>query len=87
MTVVLFLILIFATFMIIALVTWLALAPIIVFHSVFGSLTGFIFIPLRPPILSALLMLCHPHHHLLNGIIVWATFVAPAYWLFFVEAF
>jgi hypothetical protein len=48
MTVVLFLILIFATFRIVALVTWLAQAPIIVIHSVFESLTGFVFLPLCP---------------------------------------
>jgi hypothetical protein len=70
MTVVLFLILIFGTFWIVALVTWLALAPIIVIHNVFGSLTDFVFLPLRLPVMSALLMLRHPHHHLFSGIIV-----------------
>jgi hypothetical protein len=28
-------------------------APVVVIHNVFGSLTGFIFLPLRPPVLSA----------------------------------
>jgi hypothetical protein len=87
MTVVLFLILIFATLRIVALVTWLALAPVVMIHNVFGSLTGFVFLPLCPPVLSALLMLHHPHHHLLSGIIVWTTFVAPASRLYFVKVF
>jgi hypothetical protein len=69
---VLFLILIFATFRIVALVTWLALAPVVVIHSVFGSLTGFVFLPLRPRVLLALLML---RHHLLSGIIVFSIIV------------
>jgi hypothetical protein len=70
MTVVLFLTLMFATFRIVALVTWLALAPTGVIHSVFGSLTGFVFLSLRPPVLSALPMLLRPRCHLLSGIIV-----------------
>jgi hypothetical protein len=70
MTVVLFLILIFATFRIVTLVTWLALAPIAVIHNVFGSLTGFIFLSLRPLVLLDLLMLRHPRRHWLSGIIV-----------------
>jgi hypothetical protein len=87
MTVVLFSIMIFATFSIVALVTWLTLAPVVVIHNVFGDLTGFVFLPLRPPVLSALLMLRPPRRHLLDGIIVWATFVAPACRLYFVEVF
>jgi hypothetical protein len=87
MTVVLFLILIFATFSIVALVTWLALASIIVIHNVYGSLTSFIFLPLHPPVLLALLMLHPPRCHLLSGIIIWATFVAPVYRLCFVDVF
>jgi hypothetical protein len=47
MTVMLFLILIFAIFRIVALVTWLALAPIIMINNVFGSLTNFVFHPLH----------------------------------------
>jgi hypothetical protein len=42
----------FAIFRIVALDTWLALAPVIVIHSVFGSLTDFLFLPLRPLVLS-----------------------------------
>jgi hypothetical protein len=61
--------------------------PVVVIHNVFGSLTGFVFLPLRPPVLSALLMLSHPYHRLLSGIIVWVTFVAPACWLYFIEVF
>jgi hypothetical protein len=70
MTVELFLIMVFATFRIIALVTLLALAPVVVIHNVFGSLTGFIFLLLHSPVLSALLMLRCPRCHLLNDIIV-----------------
>jgi hypothetical protein len=70
MMVVLFSILIFATFRIIALVIWLALVPIVVIHSVFESLTGFVFLPLHPSVLSALLMLRRPRHHLLSGMVV-----------------
>jgi hypothetical protein len=81
------LILIFATFRIIALVTWLALAAVVVIHTIFGSLIGFIFLPLRLPVLLALLILHHPHHHLLSGIIIWATFVAPACRLYFAKFF
>jgi hypothetical protein len=87
MTVVLFLILMFAIFRIVALVTWLALAPVVVIHNVFGSLTGFIFLLLRPPVLSALSVLLRPHHHLLSDIIVWVIFLAPDYLLCFVEVF
>jgi hypothetical protein len=55
---------------IIALVTWLALAPVVVIHNIFGSLTGFVFHPLRLPVLLALPMLLHPRRCLLSGIIV-----------------
>jgi hypothetical protein len=74
-------------FRIIALVTWLALAPAVTIHSVFGSLTSFIFLLLHPSVLSALPTLLHPRHRLLSGIIVWATFVAPDYLHYFVEVF
>jgi hypothetical protein len=66
----LFLILMFAIFRIVTLGTWLALASDAVTHSVFESLTGFIFLPLRPPVLSAPPLLLRPHRRLLNGIIV-----------------
>jgi hypothetical protein len=61
--------------------------PIVVIHSVFGSLTGFILLPLCPPVMSALPVLLHPCHHLLSGIIVWVTFLAPGYLFCFVEIF
>jgi hypothetical protein len=77
----------FAIFRIVALVTWLALAPIIVMHNVCGSLTGFIFLPLRPPVLSAPPVLLRPRHHLLSGIIVWDIFLALSYLLCFIEVF
>jgi hypothetical protein len=51
-------------------VTGFALALVVVIHSVFGSLTGFIFLPLRPPILSALPTLLRPRRRLLSDIIV-----------------
>jgi hypothetical protein len=78
---------VFAIFKIIALVTWLALAPDVMTHNVFKSLTGFVFLPLYPPDLSALPLLLRPHCRLLSGIIVWATFVAPDCLLCFVEVF
>jgi hypothetical protein len=87
MTVVLFLTLMFAIFRIVALVTWLALAPIVVIHSVFESLTDFVFLPLRLSVLSAPLVLLHPHRHLLSGIIVWVIFLALDYLLYFIEVF
>jgi hypothetical protein len=87
MTVVLFLIPIFPIFRIVALVTWLSPGPIIMIHTVFGSLTSFIFLPMCPSVLSALPSLLHPHHHLLSGIIIWATFVAAGCLHCFVEVF
>jgi hypothetical protein len=77
----------FAIFRIVALVTWLALAPIVVIHNVFESLTSFIFLPLCPPVLLTPPVLLHPHHHLLSGIIVWVIFLAPDYLLCFIEVF
>jgi hypothetical protein len=62
MNVVLFLILMFAIFRIVALVTWLALALIVVIHNIFESLTGFIFLSLHPPVLSAPPMLLRLGH-------------------------
>jgi hypothetical protein len=70
MTVVLFLILVFVIIRIIALVTWLALALDAMTHSVFKSLTDFVFLPLHPPVLSALPLLFHPRRRLLSNIIV-----------------
>jgi hypothetical protein len=87
MTAVLFLILMFAIFRIVALVTWLALAPVVVIHNVFGSLTSVIFLLLRPPVLSAPPVLLRPRRHLLSGIIVWVIFLAPGYLLCFVKVF
>jgi hypothetical protein len=77
----------FAIFRIIALVTWLALAPIIMIHSIFESLTGFIFLPLCLPVLSAPPVLHHPRRCLLSGIIVWVIFLTPDYLLCFIEVF
>jgi hypothetical protein len=88
MIVMLFLILILSIFRINTLVIWLALPPpIIMIHNIFGSLTGFIFLPLRPPVLSALPSLLHPSRRLLSGIIVWATLVAVVCQHCFVEVF
>jgi hypothetical protein len=77
----------FAIFRIVALVTWLALAPVVVIHNVFRSLTGFIFLSLRLSVLSAPPMLLRPRRHLLSGIIVWVIFLAPNYLLCFIEIF
>jgi hypothetical protein len=80
MIVVLLLILIFAIFRIVA------LAPVVMIH-VFGSLIGFIFLPLCPPVLSALPSLLRPRHCSLSGIIVWVTLVAPSCLHCFIEVF
>jgi hypothetical protein len=77
----------FAIFRIVALVIWLALALVVVIHNVFGSLIDFIFLPLRPSVLSAPPVLFHPRRHLLSGIIVWVIFLTPDYLLCFVEVF
>jgi hypothetical protein len=87
MMVVLFLIMMFAIFRIIALVTWLALAPVGAIHNVFGSLTSFIFLSLRPSVLSSSPMLLPPRRRLLSDIIAWATFMAPDCLLCFIEVF
>jgi hypothetical protein len=87
MIVMLFLILMFVIFRIVTLVTWLALAPVVVIHNVFRSLTGFIFHLLRPLVLSAPPVLLHPHHHLLSGIIVCDIFLVPGYLFCFVKVF
>jgi hypothetical protein len=77
----------FAIFKIVALVTWLALTAVVVIHSVFENLTGFIFFLLRLPVLSAPPVLLHPHHHLLCGIIIWDIFLALGYLHCFIEVF
>jgi hypothetical protein len=77
----------FDIFRIITLVTWLALALVVVIHNVRGSLTGFISLLLRPSVLSAPAVLLRPHRHLFNGIIVWDIFLALGYLLYFVEVF
>jgi hypothetical protein len=59
--------------------------PDAVTHNVVGSLTGFVFLPLRPPVLPVLLSLLHPCRHFISGIIVWVIFVYLDYLLFFVE--
>jgi hypothetical protein len=84
MTVVSFLTLIFAIFKIVARVIWLVLAPGAVTHNVFGSLTGFIFLPLHLPVL---LLLLRPRHRFLSGIIVSVIFVVLDYLHCFVEVF
>jgi hypothetical protein len=61
--------------------------PIIVIHIVFMSLTGFIFLLLRPPVLSSPPVLLHPRHHLLSGIIIWVIFLALDYLLCFIDVF
>jgi hypothetical protein len=61
--------------------------PVIVIHSVFGSFTGFIFLLLRPPVLSAPPILLCPRHRLLSGIIIWVIFVAYNCLHFFIEVF
>jgi hypothetical protein len=69
-----FLILMFAILRIVARATWLVLALVVMTHNVSESLTDFVFLLLRPPVLSALSSLLHPRHHFLSDIIVWATF-------------
>jgi hypothetical protein len=58
--------------------------PGAVTHSVFGSLTGFVFLLLRPPVL---LSLPHPRCRFISGIIVSVIFVDLDYLLCFVEVF
>jgi hypothetical protein len=61
--------------------------PNVVTHSVFGSLTGFIFLLLRSPVLLVLLSLLRPCYRFISGIIVWVIFVDLDYLLCFVEVF
>jgi hypothetical protein len=77
----------FAIFRIVALDTWLALVPVVVIHNVFGSLTDFLFLPLRPLVLSTLPMLLRSHRRLLSGIVVWFIFITPDYLHCFIEVF
>jgi hypothetical protein len=79
--------LIFAIFRIVARVIWLVLAPGTMTHNVFGSLTGFVFLPLHPPVLPVLSSLLRPHHRFLSGIIVWIIFVVLDYLHCFIEVF
>jgi hypothetical protein len=65
----------------------LVLAPGTVTHSAFGSLTGFVFLPLRPLVLSVLPSLLHPRRSFLSGIIVWVIFFILDYLLFFIDVF
>jgi hypothetical protein len=87
MTVVSFFTLIFATFRIAAWVIWLVLAPGAMTHSVFGSLTDFVFLSLRLPVLPVLLSLPRTRRRFISGIIVWVIFVDLDYLLCFVEVF
>jgi hypothetical protein len=61
--------------------------PVVVINNIFGSLTDFIFLLLRPPVLSAPPVLLCPRHHLFSGIIVWVIFLDPGYLFFFIEIF
>ena len=79
MVVVLFLILTLVVFRIDARVSWLVLALAAMILSVFGSLTGFVFLPLHLPVF--LLLLPPLQGPSLSGIIVWAIFVALVYLL------
>jgi hypothetical protein len=87
MTVVSFLTLIFAIFRIVTQVIWLVLALDAMTHSVFGSLTGFVILLLCLPVLPVLLLLLHPCHHFISGIIIWVIFVDLDYLLCFIEVF
>jgi hypothetical protein len=64
MIIVSFLIPIFATFRIIARVSWLVLAHVVMTHNVCGILIGFVFLLLHQPILLALPLLLHLCRHL-----------------------
>jgi hypothetical protein len=87
MTIMSFLTLIFAIFKIIARDIWLVLTPGVVTHNVFRSLTGFAFLPLRPPVLPVLLSLRHPRRRFISGIIIWVIFVDLDYLLCFIKVF
>jgi hypothetical protein len=87
MTVVSFLTLIFAIFRIVARVIWLVLAPGAVTPSVFGSLTDFVFLSLRLPVLPILLSLPRPRRRFISDIIVWVIFVDLDHLLCFVKVF
>jgi hypothetical protein len=82
-----FLTLIFAIFWIVTQVTWLVLAPGVVTHIVFESLTGFVFLLLRLPVLLVLLSLLRPCRCFLSGIIVCIIFMVFNYLHCFVEVF
>ena len=61
--------------------------PVDVILSVFGSLTGFVFLSLLLSVLLILLHLRHPHHLLLIGIIIWDISVARVCLRLFVVVF
>jgi hypothetical protein len=61
--------------------------PGAVAHNIFESLTGFVFLPLRLPVLTVLLSLLRPCCRFISGIIVWVIFMDLDYVLFFVEVF
>jgi hypothetical protein len=61
--------------------------PSVVTQSVFGSLTGFVFLLLRLPVLPVLLPLPCPRRHFISGIIVSVIFVDLDYLLCFVKVF
>jgi hypothetical protein len=78
---------IFAIFRIVTRVIWLVLPPGAMTHIFFGSLTGFVFLLLHPPVLPVLLSLLHACHHFINGIIIWVIFVDVDYLLCIVDVF
>jgi hypothetical protein len=61
--------------------------PGAVTHNVFRSLTGFIFLPLHPPVLPVLVSLLRPRRHFISGIIVWVISVDLDYLFCFIEVF
>jgi hypothetical protein len=61
--------------------------PDAVAHSVFGSLTGSVFLPLRLPVLPVLLSLLRPHRRFISDIIVCVIFVDFDYLLCFIKVF
>jgi hypothetical protein len=63
--------------------------PIVVIRNVFGSLSGFILLPLRPLVLSAPPVLCCFIHVIICSVALssGSSFCPPDYLLCFVEAF
>ena len=87
MVVVSFLILTLVVFRIASRVSWLVLALVDMTLSIFGRLTGFVFLPLLLPVLLVLLCPRHPHRLLLSGTIVWDISVARVYLRSFIVVF